>query len=59
MLDLLTYADLSKFARHMPTSERAHGDLVAGRALVERTRFRGLSDLGRSDLGSSGLGGEE
>ncbi len=59
MLDLLTYADLSKFARHMPTSERAHGDLVAVRVFVERTRFRGLSDLGPSDLGSSGVGGEE
>ncbi len=43
-LDLLSYADLSKFARHMPTGERAHDDLVAVRAFVERTRFRGLSE---------------
>ncbi len=43
-LDLLAYADLSKFARHVPSSERAHGDLVAVRAFVERTRFRELSE---------------
>jgi hypothetical protein len=63
-VDLLGYADLSKFARHMPTSERAHDDLVAVRAFVERTRFRelsdvGLSDVGLSDPGLSDLGGEE
>ncbi len=59
MLDLLSYADLSKFACHMPTSDRAQGDLVAVRAFVQRTRFRGSSDLGSSDLGSSELVGEE
>lgn len=44
-LDLLSYADLSKFARHMPTSERARDDLTAVRAFVERTRFRGLGEF--------------
>ena len=38
--DLLTRADLSKFARFAPTPDQARTDLADVRSFVERTRFR-------------------
>jgi hypothetical protein len=37
----LEHADLAKFAKYVPSGERALGDLAAARDFVERTRFRG------------------
>ena len=37
----LVHADLAKFAKHVPTEERARADLGGAREFVERTRLRG------------------
>jgi len=37
----LLHADLSKFARHVPSEERARSDFLETREFVERTRLRG------------------
>jgi len=37
----LLHADLSKFARHVPSEARARSDFVEAREFVERTRLRG------------------
>jgi hypothetical protein len=37
----LEHADLAKFAKFVPSGERARGDLAGARDFVERTRFRG------------------
>jgi len=37
----LLHADLAKFAKHVPSEERARADSLEARAFVERTRLRG------------------
>jgi hypothetical protein len=40
-VDYLAHADLAKFAKHVPTPERARDDFRGAWDFVERTRFRG------------------
>ncbi len=40
-LGYLSHADLAKFAKHVPESEKARDDFAAAWEFVERTRFRG------------------
>ena len=46
----LVHADLAKFAKHVPTEERARADFGEARKFVERTRLRGAA-------GAEGHGG--
>jgi len=53
----LTHADLAKFARHVPSEERARADFGEARDFVERTRLRGemvATDEGDGAAGDTG-----
>lgn len=52
----LEHADLAKFAKFVPSGERALGDLAAARDFVERTRFRGEAPPPESGAGDSADG---
>ncbi|MFH1865557.1 MAG: hypothetical protein ABIK85_06710, partial [Candidatus Eisenbacteria bacterium] len=51
----LVHADLAKFAKHVPTEERARADFGEAREFVERTRLRG----GQGAAGHEGPGAGE
>jgi hypothetical protein len=62
----LAHADLSKFAKHVPTEERACADFAEAREFVERTRLRGEAvdaagavESDAEDAGSGVPGGPE
>jgi hypothetical protein len=52
----LEHADLSKFAKHRPTPDRARGDFRESWEFVDRTRFR--EEAGETNGGPEGLGEE-
>lgn len=57
----LGHADLAKFAKHVPSPERARRDLTAAREFVERTRLRGeeAGPDGEASGETAGAAGEE
>ena len=55
----LVHADLAKFAKHVPTEERARTDFHDAREFVERTRLRGEDAAGeREEPGGDESAGE-
>ncbi len=52
----LLHADLAKFARHVPSEERARSDFGEAREFVERTRLRGEAVVDGGGDGGAGTG---
>ncbi len=52
----LLHADLAKFARHVPSEERARSDFGEAREFVERTRLRGETVVDGGGDGGAGPG---
>ena len=48
--EYMAHADLAKFAKHEPPSERARQDLEEARSFVERTRLTGEDAEGSTDV---------
>ncbi len=55
----LLHADLAKFARHVPSEERARSDFGEAREFIERTRLRGEAVVDGGEDGGTGTGGGE
>jgi hypothetical protein len=56
----LLHADLAKFAKHVPSEERARSDFGEAREFIERTRLRGEAVVdgggGVDEPGGAGAG---
>ncbi len=52
----LLHADLAKFAKHVPSEERARSDFGEAREFVERTRLRGEAVVDGGGDGGAGTG---
>ncbi|MBN2564521.1 MAG: hypothetical protein JXB46_02305 [Candidatus Eisenbacteria bacterium] len=57
--DYLIHADLAKFAKHIPSVERAREDLAGARSFVERTRLRGGDVPAEGEAAPAAHGGAE